>query len=73
MKFDPILRTAEMFVEIHKDDFLEFRELIISKQPPISIPADYRVIEIVNTGYITEVSGTILVRVQLQFVGQQKV
>ena len=73
MKIDPILRTAEMFVEIHKDDFPEFRKLINSKQPPISIPADYRVTEIVNTGYIPEVLGTILVRVQLQFVGQQNV
>ncbi len=34
MHANPILHTAEMFVEIHKDDLAEFRKIVKSKQPP---------------------------------------
>ena len=73
MQFHPILKTAEMIFEIHGDDFRDFSQLINSKQPPVSIPANYRVTAIENTGYIPEASGMILIRVRLQFVDQQSV
>jgi len=73
MQANPILHTAEMFVEIHKDDLAEFRKLVKSKQPPVWKPANYRVTTVEDTGYIPAATAKILVRVRLQYVAQQQV
>lgn len=73
MHAQPILHTAEMYVEIHRDDLAEFRKQLRSKQPPEWKPANYRVTTVEDSGYIPAASGRILVRVRLQYVAQQQV
>lgn len=73
MHTNPILHTAEMFVEIHREDLAEFRRPVKSKEPPVWKPANYRVTTIEDTGYIPAATDKILVRVRLQYVAQQQV
>jgi hypothetical protein len=73
MQAKPILHTTEMFVEIHKDDLAEFKKFVKSKQPPVWMPANFRVTTVEDTGYIPAAAGKVLVRVRLQYLAQQQV
>ncbi len=71
MQYQPILRSAVVYVEIHEDDYSELQLQLQSQPLPEWLPAGYAVEDIELTGFCPKVNSR-LVRIKLIPVTQRR-
>ena len=73
MKQDPHLDEMVAFVEVLREDYGEFCDLMYSKNPPEWSPTNYRVVYVEATNQKDENSPTLIAKVTYKYLGQTKV